>query len=212
MAHQLFVQNFCHAHTFRSGRYPSLVAPHQDIAMKVFVAVVASVNDYRKGIEPVIDLVSVHTNKEDATEAVMNALIKVNPDNIAVFPVDWSSMTGPRELTQDQLNRLYSYMKFGSIQCDLEGDDVPEDQDEFEKFKVEESAAIAKFAKKIRDHLKNADKVAFTKLEIPELPEGEYIFHPIAWCIHEQNFDVEDNSSDTKDEDLNTKKRAKKEA
>ena len=184
--------------------------------MKVFVAVVASVSDYYKDIDHDIDHTSIHTTKKDASEAVMRAIIDSSPCYIALFPVDWKSIIGSEDElgSQGRRNRLYCYMKHEYIIEDYwRGDDVPEDSGEFEKFQAQETAAIAELAKEIKDNAEKDCHMTFTTLEIPELPEGEYVLAPIGWDIIERDIDGEetDSSSDTikKDEDLNTKKRAK---
>ena len=195
---------------------------HYPINMKVYIAVVARTTDYRKNQNVSIDHTSVHPTRDKATRAVMTALIRAFPQYLLEFPLDIGRLLGDEPITDDQLNRLEEYYKTGKVEEWIQ-DDVPEFGEDdkstklFEEFQRKETARMKQQVKKLESVVstwgKKENQIPFTSLEIPYLPEGEYVNEPIVWKIKEAQLDVpaveQVKAAADDDEESDGKKRAK---
>ena len=198
--------------------------------MRVFIAVVASTTDYRKEQSVFIDHTSVHPTRDDATRAVMTAVIRAFPEHILEFPIDLGKLLDDGDdddeepITDDQWTRLKEFHKTGTIDEWIQ-DDVPEAIDDeseklFEEFQRKETDRMKQQVKKLNSTIstwkKDKTEIPFTSLNIPDLPEGEYVYEPIVWKIEEAQLNVPavgveqvNKASADDDEESEGKKRAK---
>ena len=156
--------------------------------MKVHITTVCSVTDYRKEQTVFIDWSSVHKTRDEASEAIMTAILKENPHLLCESPVDLKqAFPGIDNFTAGRLCRLKEYMTTGDIEDGWEEDDVYkyENGPEFEAFEKQEREAIKKLAAEMKLFVEKSDKIPFQSLEMPNLPNGEYVWEPIVWNIKE---------------------------
>jgi hypothetical protein len=174
--------------------------------MKIYIAAVATVTDYRKEQDVSIMETSAHTTEREAKKAVLFQIcLAMGPElimeigNFAKF-FDLSSILG-EEVTPSRRIRLQQWLKHSSIgDCDLEEDDVPTEKEDFDAFLEIEKPILERladiFSKKFKDkeiHFSQAFEDSTADFKIPRLPEGEYVFQPIVYRISEQEFDVGDD-------------------
>jgi len=160
--------------------------------MKVFVAVVATVTDYRKGQEVEIPYVSVHHSKKDAQKAIMRAMIEENKEMVFDLPLDLVKLVGDASLvTKERIFRLRSYFSNSEVD-EWDDDENFEDEEKSAAFQAKEMAFLRQFSETIDDALDSDEDLPWddtaigTDFEIPEFPNGEYVFLPLDFRIVEQ--------------------------
>ena len=126
--------------------------------MKVFLAVVSSVTDYRKDQTVDIDHSSVHLTSQAAAQAVMTAIINRDLRYASCFELDYNAILGPEEdLTDYQHERLKDYWKKEEIE-EWVYDDLPLDDTDAEVFIQRESSILKDQASKVKDFLLRDEK------------------------------------------------------
>lgn len=177
--------------------------------MKIYTAMVASVTDYRKEQGLTVNA-SSHTTEKEAKKAAlfhiyraMNAEGLLGMDRFDEF-FDLTTIFG-EEVTPCRKDRLEQWLR--GIGIEYTQDDVPEGEGENVTF-VEIEELILKrlgdiFTKKhyqwgIDFSQEFEDSTA--DFEIPDLPDGEYVWEPITYRIEEQELDLGDSERKRKAE------------
>lgn len=172
--------------------------------MKIYTAVVASITDDRKGQRLRIECVSSHTTEIEAKKVALlqicNAMESgglLDMDRFDEF-FDLSKILG-EEVSPFRKDRLAQCLREYSIE--FEQDDVPTNEDEIEAFvKIEEPIVknLANIFTTKHEHGSICFSQEFedskTDFEIPDLPNGEFVWKPITFIINEQELDLGEDS------------------
>ena len=102
--------------------------------MKVFIAVVASVTDYRKCQRVTIHCSSVHLSNREVQIAIMKAILQHKPSMAFDFPVQWDPILGENLITKERKVRLKEFVEKEVRENGWEEEDVPSDSAEFKAF------------------------------------------------------------------------------
>jgi hypothetical protein len=170
--------------------------------MKFYIAVVASITDYRKEQCLRIESVSSHTTEREAKKAALLQICQamgsgglLAMDRFDEF-FDLSTILG-EEVTPFRKDRLEIWLRDSYME--FQQDDVPEG-DEFEAFKEIEEPIVKNLAN-IFTTKHEQGSICFSQefedstadFEIPNLPNGEYVWEPIVYRIEEQELDLGDS-------------------
>lgn len=174
--------------------------------MKIFVAVVVLVEDYRKEVDAAIACTRIHKTKKDAKISIMTAILKAYPSVAMDFPLKFEHVLGC--LTEGRKIRLRRYLESQEIVEWVE-EDVPEDEDEFKAFEKTELKFLEESKEKLVKFIKSGKDQPFEDIDddfkIPELPRGKYVRRPIVYRIEEQEIEIDAEAT------TESKKRAKNE-
>jgi hypothetical protein len=173
--------------------------------MKIFTAVVATITDYRKNQSLKISCVSSHPTEREAKKAALLEICKALQENGELLALnsfdkffDISTMVG-EPVTEFRFQRMLHWMQHDGEMCGEE-EDVPKDDDKLDAFFKIEEPIVKKLVEVCRDGFGDKE-LSFSQefenstedFDMPDLPNGEYVWDPIVYTIEEQEFDEIDS-------------------